>query len=612
MPTSLVHFFDCDRFLSASGGADGGTVFFYYTGTTNLAPIYSDADLTSPMPNPVVIAVGQILPRIYLSPSITYRRRIVHTSDGSVFDVDPIVAKVADASTVSFVQSGATSVPRSVESKNRDYLSPDDFGGKTDSAIRNALAESLVRGMPLVLTSGIYTLSSTLVLPTNTSLIIMGTATLSPIASGFAGTDLIQIGTTSTIASNVSISGEGTIDCKGLVQRAVSVIWGNFGEISVRNILGASVNAIKIGDAGAGGSSYEMNSNGLHIFNKDVVNDAASIGVFYDRATDCFLSETTIVGYRKGVRVDSDGYSIDMNMVHPWGRPAHGAMTHAFDIQGGSCTLRACYADTPYDLIGIGGDLYGFLFYGFGNMLTDSRVFMNTSYPGTDISTDGRLVCVQMDREVYMQVTNFYAGGGNETTRRFKQLFGGSLTTSYILNFTDGGPSFFTDSSTRIANIPATFSLGTRWRGRAQIDGPLVLGDSLDANGASSFIQTSGDIARYGAAGTNRDIFLRTGSSPRWGIRATNGAETGIDAGSDLFVNSYTDAGAFKATLISLIRSTGQVILGLAGGSGTRIRLNTTTGTLSPLAGGAGALPATPAGYVSININGTNRQLPYY
>lgn len=36
------------------------------------------------------------------------------------------------------------------------------------------------------------------------------------------------------------------------------------------------------------------------------------------------------------------------------------------------------------------------------------------------------------------------------------------------------------------------------------------------------------------------------------------------------------------------------------------------TGAVAPGAGGAGALPATPAGYVTININGTARQLPYY
>ena len=88
--TGITHFFDASRFVSATAGVDGATVSFYYTGTSNLAPIYSDIGLTSPMTNPVVISIGQILPRIYLDPTIEYRRRIVFTSDGSVHDEDPI------------------------------------------------------------------------------------------------------------------------------------------------------------------------------------------------------------------------------------------------------------------------------------------------------------------------------------------------------------------------------------------------------------------------------------------------------------------------------------------------------------------------------------------
>lgn len=40
--------------------------------------------------------------------------------------------------------------------------------------------------------------------------------------------------------------------------------------------------------------------------------------------------------------------------------------------------------------------------------------------------------------------------------------------------------------------------------------------------------------------------------------------------------------------------------------------MGATTGTTSPAAGGAGVLPTTPAGYVTVSINGTDRQIPYY
>lgn len=39
---------------------------------------------------------------------------------------------------------------------------------------------------------------------------------------------------------------------------------------------------------------------------------------------------------------------------------------------------------------------------------------------------------------------------------------------------------------------------------------------------------------------------------------------------------------------------------------------DTVTTTTAPIAGGAGALPATPAGYMTVYINGTPRKLPYY
>lgn len=40
--------------------------------------------------------------------------------------------------------------------------------------------------------------------------------------------------------------------------------------------------------------------------------------------------------------------------------------------------------------------------------------------------------------------------------------------------------------------------------------------------------------------------------------------------------------------------------------------LNGTSGTVAPGAGGAGALPATPLGYLTVKVNGTDHKIPYY
>jgi hypothetical protein len=44
----------------------------------------------------------------------------------------------------------------------------------------------------------------------------------------------------------------------------------------------------------------------------------------------------------------------------------------------------------------------------------------------------------------------------------------------------------------------------------------------------------------------------------------------------------------------------------------TAIGMTGAASTTSPAAGGAGALPATPAGYVTQNVNGVSRKIPYY
>jgi hypothetical protein len=116
MTVGSPHFFDASRFISASGEADGATVTFYYTGTSNLAPIYTDATMTTTLSNPLTIAVGAVVPTIFLSPLISYRRRIVFTSDGSVFDKDPVVggSSTNSMNIGNFTALGTVTVPAGV------------------------------------------------------------------------------------------------------------------------------------------------------------------------------------------------------------------------------------------------------------------------------------------------------------------------------------------------------------------------------------------------------------------------------------------------------------------------------------------------------------------
>lgn len=115
-----------------------------------------------------------------------------------------------------------------------------------------------------------------------------------------------------------------------------------------------------------------------------------------------------------------------------------------------------------------------------------------------------------------------------------------------------------------------------------------------------------------GGAGYNRLFQVQTAGVVRWGWGASSDAESGANAGSNYAFNSYDDSGVYIETPMSITRATGQVVLGDSGGSGTRVKMNTTSGSTVGAAGGASALPATPTGYITVNINGTDRKIPYY
>lgn len=85
-----------------------------------------------------------------------------------------------------------------------------------------------------------------------------------------------------------------------------------------------------------------------------------------------------------------------------------------------------------------------------------------------------------------------------------------------------------------------------------------------------------------------------------------------LDSASDSFLE-ITSAGGDNINLgrVRLYQSRMPVSVGIATVDKLRITEAPTT-TTAPGAGGAGALPATPAGYMTINVNGTDRKIPYY
>lgn len=126
MSTGILTTLDQPRALDTLGTPTSAVIYYYYSETTNLAPIYTDLELTSLASNPVVISAGQVYPNIFIDPNITYRRRIVY-GDGSIHDLDPLSTNVLNflgdangSSFIGFQQSGIGAQTENVQTVLRN------------------------------------------------------------------------------------------------------------------------------------------------------------------------------------------------------------------------------------------------------------------------------------------------------------------------------------------------------------------------------------------------------------------------------------------------------------------------------------------------------------
>ncbi|MEM7038126.1 MAG: hypothetical protein AAF570_14170, partial [Bacteroidota bacterium] len=142
-------------------------------------------------------------------------------------------------------------------------------------------------------------------------------------------------------------------------------------------------------------------------------------------------------------------------------------------------------------------------------------------------------------------------------------VFGTYQTSDDLIltNTTGGDIRFGTNNGSETEKMTLT-SAGRLGIGTAapianlHIDGTGTIGGRISSsNGAAT-------MSIAGAAGNVRDMIWSTGTTSRWVMRAHSNAETGGDAGSDLFIQSRTDAGAGKDILMYFQRSSGLTGMG--------------------------------------------------
>ncbi|MEU1200125.1 GDSL-type esterase/lipase family protein [Streptomyces sp. NPDC005813] len=72
----------------------------------------------------------------------------------------------------------------------------------------------------------------------------------------------------------------------------------------------------------------------------------------------------------------------------------------------------------------------------------------------------------------------------------------------------------------------------------------------------------TGNLFLVGAAGTYRGFNFQSGANKRWVFQVDNAAESGADAGSNFDLSAWTDAGAWKSTVLAGKRNTGDLAVG--------------------------------------------------
>lgn len=164
--------------------AGGARAFFYVSGTTTLAPVYSDAALTTALPNPVVADALGRLPDIYLSDALVYRVRVLDAKGAQIgADVDPYYAGQAVTITpslpqllapdgsgkVGFLQLATQASSRTVESKLREGpITPDDFPLLANDTLR---VQAALNARGLIQLNRAYTITAPLTIRGNTQIV---------------------------------------------------------------------------------------------------------------------------------------------------------------------------------------------------------------------------------------------------------------------------------------------------------------------------------------------------------------------------------------------------------------------------------------------------------
>lgn len=426
-----------------------------------------------------------------------------------------------------------------------DWWTTNATPGTTDmtSAFTAALAASdVVEG------SGTYAISNTVTMGDSQKL--AGNMTLKAI-TGMANKPMILIkeGDGSTAAWDVDIPNSIILDGNDIALTGVEVYYGRGCNLRPYKITRANKYGFLLGNAAASKSDGINIHDTIIWYHEEATpvskdgsysNPSDSAGIYYRHCYDSTLTNVQAMGFRVGFDISNDSSGNHIAMCHAWNRRAHGPLLAGFRTLSSNGTFHQCYSDTPHNWYSADGStyvqdaaitaLYGFYLDAYSQALTNCMVYLNSSE--TYGATDNLLTAVYSHVAGYGHILGLQVKGG-DATHRYAKIYGGVTTNATIVG--TGNPA----------------------------SGTLVDTTSVfDQVGVNEMKFATGKLSIDAAAGTLRELALKTAGVARWYIGASGTAEGGSDAGSDFWIKGRADDGSALNTPLTITRSTGYIKLG--------------------------------------------------
>lgn len=208
----------------------------------------------------------------------------------------------------------------------------------------------------------------------------------------------------------------------------------------------------------------------------------------------------------------------------------------------------------------------------------------------TRIPTDGSVTVGKLHTSIATQIGNlgssYFVTGSGYAINADSATDGANKTTMYgVKHYTNaeepvmglrvqcqssgngsyvmiGGGTALYNAATNVSiytGATTTTTTGTKWFEIAASGTTFLYGDN-NYVGIGTDTSTKQLLVRA-AAGQNRYLGFSTGTTQRWLIGCTSAAESGSDAGSNFTIQSCTDAGSAKTTVISIDRASGDITL---------------------------------------------------